>query len=93
MSSRIDSLVAAMTLAEKLGQMTMATANSAVTGAVMTTDLDAGIKSGTIGNLLNLYGADKVHAAQRLALKKECSWDPGRWSSGPCRGRFPGSFP
>ncbi len=70
MSSRIESLLAAMTLAEKLGQMTMATANSAVTGAVMTTDLDAGIKSGTIGNLLNIYGTDKVRAAQRLALEK-----------------------
>jgi beta-glucosidase len=69
-SSRIDSLVATMTLAEKLGQLTMATANSAVTGAVLSTGLDAGIRSGTIGNLLNLYGADKVHAAQRLAIEK-----------------------
>ncbi len=67
--SRIDSLVAAMTLTEKLGQMTMATADSAVTGAVMRTGLDAGITSGAIGNVLNLYGADKTRAAQRLALE------------------------
>ena len=26
--------------------------------------------SGTIGNLLNLYGADKIHDAQRLAVEK-----------------------
>ena len=70
MSSRIDSLIATMTLAEKLGQMTMAAATSAVTGTVKTTDLDAGIRSGTIGNLLNIYGAEKVRAAQRLALEK-----------------------
>jgi len=67
--SRIDSLIAAMTLTEKLGQMTMATADSAVTGAVMRTGLDAGIASGAIGNVLNLIGADKTRAAQRLALE------------------------
>ncbi|MBS0281844.1 MAG: hypothetical protein JSR25_11830, partial [Proteobacteria bacterium] len=54
--SRIDSLIAAMTLTEKLGQMTMATGDSAVTGAVMRTGLDAGIASGAIGNVLNLVG-------------------------------------
>jgi len=67
--SRIDSLIAAMTLTEKLGQMTMATGDSAVTGAVMRTGLDAGIASGAIGNVLNLVGADKTRAAQRLALE------------------------
>ncbi|MES2255005.1 MAG: glycoside hydrolase family 3 N-terminal domain-containing protein [Pseudomonadota bacterium] len=67
--SRIDSLIAAMTLTEKLGQMTMATADSVITGAVMRTGLDAGITSGAIGNVLNLYGADKTRAAQRLALE------------------------
>ena len=68
--SRIDSLIAAMTLGEKLGQMTMATGDSAVTGAVMTIGLDAGIASGEIGNVLNLFGADKIHAMQRMALEK-----------------------
>ncbi len=67
--SRIDSLIAAMTLTEKLGQMTMATADSAVTGAVMRTGLDDGIKSGAIGNVLNLYGAERTRAAQRLAVE------------------------
>ena len=68
--NRIDSLIAAMTLAEKLGQLTMATADSAVTGAVMTVDLEGGIASGEIGNVLNGLGAEKVHALQRLALEK-----------------------
>jgi beta-glucosidase len=58
-----------MTLTEKLGQMTMATADSAVTGAVMRTGLEAGITSGAIGNILNLYGADKTRDMQRLALE------------------------
>ena len=68
--SRIDSLIAAMTLPEKLGQLTMATADSAITGAVMTLDLDSGIASGEIGNVINLFGADRVHAMQRQALEK-----------------------
>jgi beta-glucosidase len=68
--SRIDSLIAAMTLAEKLGQMTMTTAGYAVTGPVTTTDLEAGIVKGAIGNVLNLYGADVVRAAQRLAVEQ-----------------------
>src|SRR6185437_15159799 len=67
--SRIESLIADMNLGERLGQLTMATADSAITGAVMTVGLDAGLASGAIGNLLNLYGADKVHAAQRLVLE------------------------
>ncbi len=68
--SRIESLIAAMTLAEKLGQLTMATSDSAVTGAVMSTNLGAGIVAGTIGNVLNLYGAEKVGAVQQLAMEK-----------------------
>jgi beta-glucosidase len=67
--SRIDTLIAAMSLAEKLGQMTMMAADSATTGTAMTTDLDVGIRSGAIGNLLNLYGVEKTRAAQRLALE------------------------
>jgi beta-glucosidase len=68
--SRIDDLIAAMTLAEKLGQLTMTTAGYAVTGPVATTDLQAGILSGQIGNVLNLYGADAVKGVQRLALEQ-----------------------
>jgi beta-glucosidase len=68
--SRIDTLIAAMTLPEKLGQLTMATADSAITGAIMTLDLEGGIASGEIGNILNLFGADKMHALQRLAVER-----------------------
>jgi beta-glucosidase len=68
--SRIDDLIAAMTLAEKLGQLTMTTAGYAVTGPVATTDLQAGILSGQIGNVLNLYGVDAVNGVQKLALEQ-----------------------
>ncbi len=68
--SRIEALIREMTLAEKLGQLTMAAAGHAVTGPVIAGDSVEAIKAGIIGNLLNLMGADHVHAMQRLAVEQ-----------------------
>ncbi|MGH8231709.1 MAG: glycoside hydrolase family 3 N-terminal domain-containing protein [Steroidobacteraceae bacterium] len=59
-----------MTLAEKLGQLTMTAAGYAVTGPVIAGDSTAAIRAGTIGNLLNLFGADRVHELQRIAVEE-----------------------
>ncbi len=67
---RIDALMARMTLAEKLGQLTMTAAGHAVTGPVIAGDSTESIKSGAIGNLLNLVGAGPVHDMQRLAVEE-----------------------
>jgi beta-glucosidase len=58
-----------MTLTEKLGQLTMTACGQAVTGPTIAGDSTAAIKSGAIGNLLNLVGADNVNEMQRLALE------------------------
>lgn len=68
--SRIDELIRAMTLAEKLGQLTMTAAGYAVTGPVIAGDSTEAIKSGEIGNLLNLVGAGPVNEMQRLAVEQ-----------------------
>ncbi|HEY4972705.1 MAG TPA: glycoside hydrolase family 3 N-terminal domain-containing protein, partial [Steroidobacteraceae bacterium] len=68
--SRIETLIAGMTLAEKLGQLTMTAAGYAVTGPVIAGDSTDAIRAGTIGNLLNLYGASHVHELQRLAIEE-----------------------
>ena len=68
--SRIDQLIGAMTLGEKLGQLTMTAAPYAVTGPFVAGDLSSGIKSGAIGNLLNLYGPEIVARTQRLAVEE-----------------------
>jgi beta-glucosidase len=68
--SRIDTLLGAMTLPEKLGQLTMTTGGYAVTGPVLVEDPTAGIVAGTIGNLLNVVGADDVKRVQRLAVEE-----------------------
>ena len=68
--SRVEGLISRMTLTEKLGQLTMTACGQAVTGPTIAGDSTAAIKSGAIGNLLNLVGAENVHEMQRLAVKE-----------------------
>ena len=68
--SRVETLLAAMTCEEKIGQLTMATAGYAVTGPVLATDATEGIRAGRIGSMLNLWGAKHAHAIQRMAIEE-----------------------
>jgi beta-glucosidase len=68
--SRIDTLIGAMTLAEKLGQLTMTASSYAVTGPIIAGDSTDAIKAGTIGNLLNMVGAAHAREMQRLAVEE-----------------------
>jgi beta-glucosidase len=66
--TRIERLLAAMTLEEKIGQLNMAAAARVVTGPGGPTAVEEGIRAGSIGNLLNVWGADEVDALQRVAV-------------------------
>jgi beta-glucosidase len=68
--SRSESLISRMTLAEKIGQLTMTACGMAVTGPTIAGDSTEAIKSGAIGNLLNLVGVDAVRGMQRLAIEE-----------------------
>jgi beta-glucosidase len=68
--NRIETLIGRMTLAEKLGQLTMTASSYAVTGPVIAGDSTAAIKDGTIGNLLNMVGSAHVREMQRLAVEE-----------------------
>src|SRR5271156_1982138 len=68
--SRIETLIGKMTLAEKLGQMTMTASGYAVTGPIIAGDSTDAIKAGTVGNLLNLVGAAHIRDMQRLAVEE-----------------------
>ncbi len=70
MMGRIEQLIGDMRLAEKLGQLTMTAAPYAVTGPYVAGDLTEGIRTGTVGNLLNLYGPEIVAQTQRLAVEE-----------------------
>ena len=67
---RIDTLLASMTLEEKIGQLNMVAASRVVTGPGELRDLQEGIRTGRIGNLLNLWGADETRDVQRLAVEE-----------------------
>ncbi len=67
---RIETLMERMTLTEKLGQLTMMAASHTVTGPVITGHSTDDIRSGRIGNLLNLIGADAAREMQRIAVEE-----------------------
>jgi beta-glucosidase len=69
-ASHIDRLIREMSLAEKLGQLTMTAAGTTVTGPTIAGDSTEAIRAGTIGNLLNLTGAAQVRDMQRLAVEE-----------------------
>ena len=68
--TQIDKLMERMTLAEKLGQLTMTAAGYAVTGPVIAGDSTDSIRNGTIGSLLNLVGTRPIHEMQRIAVEE-----------------------
>ena len=68
--ARIDTLLALMTIEEKIGQLNMVPAGQTVTGPGELRDVHEGIRAGRIGALLNLWGADETRAVQRLAVEE-----------------------
>lgn len=68
--SRLDALLAAMTLEEKIGQLNMATADRVVTGPVLPGNTEADIRAGRVGAMLNLWGAEPARNIQRMAVEE-----------------------
>ena len=73
---RVETLVAEMTLAEKIGQLNMVASTGVVTGPSGSRATHQGIRAGTIGGLFNLWGADEVRAVQRIAVEEFASRRP-----------------
>jgi beta-glucosidase len=68
--ARIDSLLGAMTLEEKLGQMTMLTAEIVAAGPRVSADYMSAIRAGRLGNLSNLRGPERTREVQRVAVEE-----------------------
>lgn len=68
--SEIETLLRRMSLAEKIGQLTMSAADQAVTGPVIAQGLASDVRSGAVGSVLNLHGSERVRAMQRLAVEE-----------------------
>ena len=67
---RIEALLEEMTIAEKIGQLNMIASSSVVTGPGGSRATHEGIRSGAIGALLNLWGAEEVRTVQRIAVEE-----------------------
>jgi beta-glucosidase-like glycosyl hydrolase len=66
----IDSLLTAMTLEEKIGQLNMAATGYAITGPILGDEVAENIRAGRVGGLLNLWGREAIAGLQKLAVKE-----------------------
>ena len=66
MSDRIERLLAAMTLPEKIGQLNMINASEPPDGPA---EMKRQIQAGLIGSVLNIHGAAETRALQQLAVE------------------------
>ncbi|MEM1126129.1 MAG: beta-glucosidase BglX [Bacteroidota bacterium] len=66
----VDSLLALMTVDEKLGQLTQYTGRYTVTGPDVPQGGDDEMRGGRIGSFLNLTGADVTRRIQRIAVEE-----------------------
>ena len=58
-----------MTVDEKIGQLNLVIPGGAVTGTVVSKDVDNKIRAGNVGGLFGITGPDKVRQAQDIAVK------------------------
>ena len=64
-----SNLMSKMTIDEKIGQLNLVTPGGAVTGSVVSKDVDDKIRKGMVGGFLGITGPDKVRQAQDIAVK------------------------
>ena len=70
MNKFIDELLQKMTLEEKIGQLNLITVGFDVTGPVVSKDVDASIKRGAVGAVLNTFTPTAARKLQELAVKQ-----------------------
>lgn len=69
MNAFVSNLMKQMTIDEKIGQLNLVTPGGAVTGSVVSSDVETKIKKGQVGGLFGITGPDKIRQAQELAVK------------------------
>jgi beta-glucosidase len=68
--ARVDSVLALMTLDEKIGQLTLYTSDMDQTGAFLRPEYIEDIKKGNVGAIFNAYGAEYTRKLQEMAVKE-----------------------
>jgi len=69
MNTFVSDLMKKMTIEEKIGQLNLVTPGGAVTGAVVSKDVDEKIRKGAVGGLFGISGPDKIRRAQQIAVE------------------------
>ncbi|MFD2035948.1 beta-glucosidase BglX [Belliella marina] len=69
-SFKVDSVLALMTLEEKLGQLNLPAAGDITTGQAESSNIAEKIKQGKVGGLFNLKSAVKIREVQRIAVEE-----------------------
>ena len=67
---RIDSLLAIMTLEEKIGQLNIPSAGQFTTGQAENSDIATKIERGEVGGLFNIKSVSTIREMQRIAVEK-----------------------
>ncbi len=70
LANKIESLLAEMTLEEKVGQLNQLNGSDQTGPAVDDVDLEAEIKSGRVGSVLNVDGLENRRQYQRIAIEE-----------------------
>ncbi|SNC61506.1 beta-glucosidase [Hymenobacter gelipurpurascens] len=70
MNKFISDLMQKMTLEEKIGQLNMITVGFDVTGPVVSKDVDANIRKGNVGSVLNTFTPKAARKLQEMAVKE-----------------------
>lgn len=67
---KADSILAIMTLEEKIGQLNLPAAGDITTGQASSSNIAQKIKEGKVGGLFNLKSASKIREVQRVAVEE-----------------------
>lgn len=71
MDQYVSSLMQKMTLDEKIGQLNLLIpGGAATTGSVVSSNVEAKIKQGSVGGLFGIIGAERIRQAQDIAVKQ-----------------------
>jgi len=68
LDKKVDSVLALMTLEEKIGQLTLYTSDMDQTGAFIRKEYEQDIKDGKVGSIFNAYGAVYTRKLQDMAM-------------------------
>lgn len=67
---KADSVLALMTLEEKIGQLNLPAAGDITTGQASSSNIAEKIREGKVGGLFNLKSAEKIRDVQRIAVEE-----------------------